>query len=145
MHFIPHPDDAPSPVSDRHIATMATLNLGLPDDLLAYLDEQAFAHGHDDSAQYVVQVLHQHRERQALKSRLINSIKSGPAGFADDQYFNELLEEAEAEALNMTRLRHWRVGHKSPQEVFNVETEDHVRMIDVIHERRDMTQCLSRD
>lgn len=85
MHFIPHPDDAPSPVPDRHIATMATLNLGLPDDLLAYLDEQAFAHGHDDSAQYVVEVLHQHRERQALKSRLINSIKSGPAGFADDQ------------------------------------------------------------
>lgn len=76
MHFIPHPDDAPSPVPDRHIATMATLNLGLPDDLLAYLDEQAFAHGHDDSAQYVVEVLHQHRERQALKSRLINSITS---------------------------------------------------------------------
>jgi plasmid stabilization system protein ParE len=50
-----------------------------------------------------------------------------------------------AEALNMARLRHWRVGHKFPQEVFYIETEDHVRVIDVIHERRDMTQCLSRD
>ena len=50
-----------------------------------------------------------------------------------------------AEALNMTRLRHWRVGHKFPQEIFYIETADHVRVLDVIHERRDMTQCLGRD
>jgi len=103
MHFIPHPDDAPSPVPDRHIATMATLNLGLPDDLLAYLDEQAFVHGHDNSADYVAAVLHQHRQNQTLKRRLIDSIQSGPAGFADDRYFDELVEQAEAEAAMLRK------------------------------------------
>lgn len=44
----------------------------------------------------------------------------------------------------MTQLRHWRVGHKFPQEVFYMEAEDHVRVLDVVHERRDISQCLGK-
>ncbi|WP_423597645.1 type II toxin-antitoxin system RelE/ParE family toxin [Roseateles sp. MS654] len=44
-----------------------------------------------------------------------------------------------AEELNMDLLRHWRLG-KFPHQVFYVEAADHVRILDVIHERRDMWQ-----
>ncbi len=47
-----------------------------------------------------------------------------------------------AEALDIKHLRHWRLGHRYPHGVFYAETADHVRIIDVIHERRDMARSV---
>lgn len=44
-----------------------------------------------------------------------------------------------ADELKIHRLRHWRLS-KYPHQVFYVETEDQVRILDVIHERRDLGQ-----
>ncbi|WP_423597647.1 hypothetical protein [Roseateles sp. MS654] len=76
---------------------MGKITLDVPDDLLAYADEEAFVTGVDRS-DFVVGLLRDHRARQELRNRLVASMKSGRAGFADDKYFEELIEQAEAEA-----------------------------------------------
>ena len=98
MHYPPRPDDLPHSSRDLHATSMSKLTLDLPDELIAYADEQAFISGHEDRSSYVAGLIRQDRDKHELRERLIASIKSGPAGFADDQFFEELIEQAEAQA-----------------------------------------------
>lgn len=98
MHHLPHPDDAPDPPPRHRTSTMGISRLTLPDDLQAYAEERAFATGHDDRDSFIASLLRQDRERQELRERLITSMASAPAGFADDQYFEDLIQEMRDEA-----------------------------------------------
>jgi antitoxin ParD1/3/4 len=70
---------------------MATMNISLPDDLMAYVDQRVRGGGFGSSSDYVRALIE--REQSGvdhLRQLLLEGAASPPAGPADDAWFEEL-------------------------------------------------------
>jgi antitoxin ParD1/3/4 len=70
---------------------MATMNISLPDDLMAYVDQRVSSGGYGSSSDYVRALIE--REQSGvdhLRQLLLDGAASPPAGPADDAYFDRL-------------------------------------------------------
>ncbi len=66
------------------------MNISLPDTLNAYVDEQVAGRGFGTSSEYVRELIRGDRDRQRLRTVLLDGANSAPAAPADRAYFNAL-------------------------------------------------------
>lgn len=70
---------------------MATMNISLPDDMKAWVDQQTKAHGYATTSEYVRAMIRERREAiERLRAALLEGIASGNPQPADDAYFEHL-------------------------------------------------------
>ncbi|HJU21410.1 MAG TPA: type II toxin-antitoxin system ParD family antitoxin [Casimicrobiaceae bacterium] len=69
---------------------MTTMNISLPDALKEYVDQQVEQRGYGTSSEYVRELIRRDRERQQLRSLILEGAESPIAGEADSAYFDEL-------------------------------------------------------
>jgi antitoxin ParD1/3/4 len=69
---------------------MATMTISLPDALKSFVDEQAASPGHGTGSDHVRAPIRKDRDRQHLRSLLLNGEASPPASPADAAYFDGL-------------------------------------------------------
>lgn len=72
---------------------MTTMNISLPDSLKAFVDEQVTDRGYSTSSEYVRELIRREKDRQQLKTLLLEGANS-PMTTVDDAYFDELRERA---------------------------------------------------
>lgn len=70
---------------------MTTMNISLPDELKAFVDEQV-AGRYSTSSEYVRELIRREQDKQKLRDLLLEGANSPPAGPADDAYFERLRE-----------------------------------------------------
>lgn len=73
---------------------MTTMNVSLPDELKAFIDEQVHGGAYGSTSEFVRDLIRREQDRQQLRSLLLDGARSpgGPAG--DDAYFASLRERA---------------------------------------------------
>jgi antitoxin ParD1/3/4 len=69
---------------------MATMNVSLPDELKAFVDHKVASQGYSASSEYIRELIRHDREREALRTLLLEGAASELAEPADDAYFDEL-------------------------------------------------------
>ncbi len=72
---------------------MVTMTITLSDALNNFVDEQVSQGGYVSSSEYVRDLLRREQGRLQLRSMLLDGINSGPAGVADDAYFDDLKQK----------------------------------------------------
>ena len=72
---------------------MVTMNISLSEALKNFVDEQVSQGGYVSSSEYVRDPLRREQDRLQLRSMLLDGINSGPAGVADDAYFDDLKQK----------------------------------------------------
>lgn len=75
----------------RYDATMATMNISLPDDLRSFVDEQV-AGRYSTSSEYVRELIRREQDLQVLRNKLLEGAASPLEGPADEAYFEGLRE-----------------------------------------------------
>ena len=73
---------------------MSTMNISLPDSLKRHVDAQVEAGGYSSSSEYVRELIRKDRERQQLRTLLLDGAASPADGPADDGYFDALRQRA---------------------------------------------------
>lgn len=68
---------------------MATMNISLPDDLKAFVDEQV-AGRYSTSSEYVRGLIRREQDIQVLRNKLLEGANSPLEGEADDAFFDRL-------------------------------------------------------
>lgn len=71
---------------------MGTMNISLPDSLKSFVDEQVAGRGYGTSSEYVRELIRADRDRQRLRTLLLDGAASQVVATADDNYFNGLRE-----------------------------------------------------
>jgi antitoxin ParD1/3/4 len=66
------------------------MNVSLPDALKQFVEEQVAEKGYGTSSEYVRELIRKERDRQHLRSLLLEGAQSAPGGRADDAYFDAL-------------------------------------------------------
>jgi antitoxin ParD1/3/4 len=66
------------------------MNVSLPDELKAFVDEQVDQGGYGSNSEYVRELIRRERDRQHLRTLLLDGASSSPGPFADDAYFSTL-------------------------------------------------------
>ena len=69
---------------------MSTMNISLPKSLKEFVDGQVGARGYSTSSEYVHELIRQDRDRQRLRSLLLEGAASPPEVIADADYFDRL-------------------------------------------------------
>ncbi|MDH5834803.1 type II toxin-antitoxin system ParD family antitoxin [Luteimonas kalidii] len=69
---------------------MATMNISLPDELKAFVDEQVAAHAYGSSSEYLRELIRKQRDVEALRGMLLEGPDSGPAEPATAQTFERM-------------------------------------------------------
>lgn len=69
---------------------MSTMNISLPETLKSFVDDQVAGRGYGTSSEYVRELIRKDRDRQALRSLLLEGAASAPGHIADQTYFNAL-------------------------------------------------------
>lgn len=77
---------------------MATMNISLPEDLKAFVDEQVSEHAYGSTSEYLRELIRKQRDVEKLRTTLLDGFKSGPGQLADDVFFTELREIADGKA-----------------------------------------------
>jgi antitoxin ParD1/3/4 len=72
---------------------MSTMNISLPNDLKAFVDEQVAARGYASTSEYLRELIRRERDRQHLRALLLEGAASGPGVLADDAFFDSLRDE----------------------------------------------------
>jgi antitoxin ParD1/3/4 len=72
---------------------MSTMNVSLPDALKAFVDDQVAQHDYGTSSAYIQELIRKDRDRQALRSLLLDGADSPLAGPADAAYFDSLRQQ----------------------------------------------------
>jgi antitoxin ParD1/3/4 len=66
---------------------MTTMNISLPDDMKAFVDEQVRLHGYMSSSEYVRALIRQQKDDiEKLRTMIQEGIDSGPGSPADEVY-----------------------------------------------------------
>lgn len=73
--------------SSAYAAGMSTMNVSLPDELKAYVDEQVDQGRYGSSSEYVRALIRRDQDRSQLRTVLLAGAASGPGAIADDDYF----------------------------------------------------------
>ncbi len=58
---------------------MTTLNLSLPDNLKAFVEEQAAAGGYDTAGDYVRSLIREARDRKEIEDKLLAALETEPS------------------------------------------------------------------
>lgn len=66
---------------------MSTMNVSLPDELKAYVDDQVGAGGYGSTSEYVRDLIRRDKDRQQLRRALLDGAASAPGPIADSSYF----------------------------------------------------------
>ena len=73
-----------------HAAHMGTMNISLPDSLKSFVEEQRSARGYGTSSEYIRELIRKERDREHLRSLLLEGAASEPTVHADGRFFEEL-------------------------------------------------------
>jgi antitoxin ParD1/3/4 len=71
---------------------MSTMNISLPEQLKAFVDEQVTGGGYSTSSEYVRELIRRERDRLHLRNLLLEGARSPAVGEADDAYFERWRE-----------------------------------------------------
>ena len=66
---------------------MSTMNVSLPDELRAFVDEQVTDGRYGSTSEYVRELIRRDQDRQGLRALLLDGAVSAPGPAADDAYF----------------------------------------------------------
>jgi antitoxin ParD1/3/4 len=69
---------------------MATMNISLPDTLKSFVDAQVTDRGFGTSSEYVRELIRRERDRDQLRTMLMEGAQSGRGRKVDDGYLEEL-------------------------------------------------------
>ena len=69
---------------------MSTMNVSLPDELKAYVDDQVGEGGYGSTSEYVRDLIRRDQNRQQLRRALLDGAASAPGPIADSPYFETL-------------------------------------------------------
>jgi antitoxin ParD1/3/4 len=72
------------------------MNVSLPDEMRAFVDEQVNTGGYGSTSEYVRALIRRDQERQQLRRLLLDGAQSPPGSLADDTYFTTLRRRADA-------------------------------------------------
>jgi antitoxin ParD1/3/4 len=75
---------------------MTTMNISLPDQLKAFIDEQVSSRGYGSSSEYVRELVRTDQDRQRLRALIVEGLESPIAGVADDAFFDGLMKRLES-------------------------------------------------
>lgn len=75
---------------------MATLNISLPDTLMAFVDSQLATRGYSTRSEYLSELIRREEDRQHLRQLLLAGGASPPDRVADAAYFDAMRELAAA-------------------------------------------------
>ena len=73
---------------------MTTMNVSLPDELKAFVDQQVAAHGYASTSEYLRDLIRKQRDIEQLRETLLQGANSGPGKLIDDAWFAKLREQA---------------------------------------------------
>jgi antitoxin ParD1/3/4 len=71
---------------------MSTMNISLPEELKAFVDQQVAARAYGSASEYVRELLRRERDVEHLRGLLLEGLESGPGRVADAAYFDGLRE-----------------------------------------------------
>ena len=69
---------------------MSTMNVSLPDELKSFVDERVGHGGFGSTSEYVRDLIRRDRDRERLRTLLVDGAASSPGPIADDSYFESL-------------------------------------------------------
>jgi antitoxin ParD1/3/4 len=69
---------------------MSTMNISLPDELKAFVDEQVGSRGYTSSSEYVRELIRRERDIEHLRGLLVEGLESGPAQPLEPDYFDKM-------------------------------------------------------
>ncbi|HZP66638.1 MAG TPA: type II toxin-antitoxin system ParD family antitoxin [Rudaea sp.] len=69
---------------------MSTMNISLPDDLRAFVDQRIRSEGYGSSSEYMRELIRRDRDRAQLRQHLLEGVASKPLGRMDAAYFAQL-------------------------------------------------------
>ena len=75
---------------------MTTMNVSLPEELKAFVDQQAERGGYGSTSEFIRDLIRREQDRQQLRSLLLDGASSPAGPIADESYFSELRERARA-------------------------------------------------
>lgn len=67
-----------------------TMNISLPDDLRAFVDEQVHERAFGSTSEYMRDLIRKQRDMEKLRSLLLEGAASPVEGDFDDHYFDQL-------------------------------------------------------
>ncbi|MBL0419082.1 type II toxin-antitoxin system ParD family antitoxin [Ramlibacter sp. AW1] len=71
---------------------MSTMNISLPDNLKAFVDEQVSQRGYGTSSEYVRELIRRDKDRLQLRNLLLAGASSPPTAPVNEAYFEGLRE-----------------------------------------------------
>lgn len=74
---------------------MATMNISLPDDLKAFVDQQVAEHAYGSTSEYLRELIRKQRDVEKLRAQLLEGFNSGPGQVVDTAFFAALHDIAE--------------------------------------------------
>lgn len=92
---------------------MTTMNISLPDELKAFVDEQV-AGRYSTSSEYVRELIRREQDRLKVRQLLLEGAASPPADPADDAIFEELRQIATSPRSATRRPRQRRTASSPP-------------------------------
>lgn len=69
---------------------MSTMNVSLPDELKAYVDDQVGEGGYGSTSEYVRDLIRRDKDHQQLRRALLDGAASAPGPIANSSYFETL-------------------------------------------------------
>ena len=73
------------------------MNVSLPDELRAFVDERVGLGGFGSTSEYVRDLIRRDQDRERLRSLLLDGAQSRPGPVADPRYFDDLRARLSAE------------------------------------------------
>lgn len=77
---------------------MTTMNVSLPDELRAYIDEQVGGGTYGSTSEYVRDLIRRDRDRQHLRRALLDGATSAPGPIANASYFTTVRDRLRTKA-----------------------------------------------
>ncbi len=74
---------------------MSTMNISLPDELKAYVDQRIRAEGFGSNSEYMRELIRRDRDREQLRQYLLDGVSAKPAGRMDAAYFATLRKQVQ--------------------------------------------------
>lgn len=69
---------------------MTTMNVSLPDEMKAFVDEQAERGGYGSTSEFIRDLIRREQDRQQLRSLVLDGASSPAGPIADEGYFADL-------------------------------------------------------
>ena len=74
---------------------MSTMNISLSEALRNFVNDQVAERGYSTSSEYVRELIRSDRDRQRMRSLLLEGAASPPAAQADEGYFESLRSQVQ--------------------------------------------------